>query len=314
MKIRYIFALITLVLVLNNSWSNEIKFYLDNKYISYEDKFISEFAIKYNKEINNFGITLIGRALNRKSDYINAILYYDNDFNRIEIGNYESISSVLQAGIPNITKTLNDNDYIFELSGVNNLISRPNLLTNQNFGYFDDITNFNKTRHRAKVNYILNFTDNLSFGLTFIDKYKISKKNKYIYNIYEYGINYYNKLGELNFNLSFMGESNFKGDMKSHDFGIDFNYYGILFGGNYGVGKNIDRQRYSYYSYGIGYEIKSLTVSLWYFNGDYEFNDSTNFSVSYNINKYITVYSEINHFRINNDSNNSISFGITIRN
>lgn len=314
MKVKFYAFLLIFIIFFNSSKSNEINFYFDNKYMSYKDKFLSELAIKYNGELNNFGITIIGRAFDRKSNYINAILYYDNEINRIEIGNYNDILQYLQAGIVNISKTTNDNDYIFNLDNkINNIISRPTLLSNQNFGYFDDnIVDFNKTKHKPKVNYILNFNEKLSFGLTFMDKYKI--KNEYIYNIYEYGINYYDKIDELNFNLSFIGENNFKNDFYSYDFGVDFNYYGILFGGNYGNGKNLNKKQYNYYSYGIGYEIKSLTLSLWHFKGDFDFDNSTNFNISYNVNKYINIYSEINRFKIKNKLENSINFGIIIKN
>ncbi len=311
MKIKFLLYFLVLSTYLNNSLSKEISFYFDNKYMTYKSKFIDELAIKYNDELNNFGLTLIGRILDKKGDYINALIYYNDGINKLEIGNYNDISQYLQAGIVNITRTTNDNDYIFNIEKISNLISRPTLLTNQNFGYFNNITNFNKTRHNPKINYTFNFDNNLSFGLTFMDKYKINRKH--IYNIYEYGINYYKKLDELNINLSFIGENNFKNDFNSYDYGVDFNYYGILFGANYGNGKTLNENYYNYYSYGIGYEIRSLSFSLWYFNGDLEFKDSLNFNISYNINKYINIYSEINKFKFNEESENSINFGIIIR-
>ena len=300
---------------LNISYSkNNISFYFDNKYTSYKDKFINELAIKYNLKQDNFGFTTIGRFFDRKGDRINILLYYDNDFNRFEIGNYNDISYYLQNGITNITKNSFENDCIFYTKNLNNLVSRPTLLSNQNLGYINNISNFNKTKYNPKINYIINL-NNISFGFTFINKYNYYKKYKEnIYNMYKYGFSYYNRVGELDFDFSFLGESNFKQDFNSQDIGLNFNYYGLLFGGNYGFGKNLDKKQFEYYTYGVGYEISSLTLSLWYFEGRFDFQNSINININYKINKYINIYSEFFTFKINSKKENTINFGVLIKN
>lgn len=314
MKIKKLLFLI-LIFSINISHSRDLNFYLDNKYISYKDTFVNELAIKYNYKFNNnFGMTTIGRFFDKKGNCLNLLFYYNNDFHKFEIGNYEDISSTLQTGITNITSNAFNNDYIFYHENTFKIISRPTLLSNQNLGHINNIEYFNKSKHNINFNYLLTF-NNLNFGITFTNKYNYYTTNKKnIYNIYKYGLNYNNKIGEIDFDFSFIGENGLKNEFNSYDIGLNFNYYGISFGGNYGFGKDLDKKYFDYISYGIGYEIGPLNFAIWHFKGDFDFNNSTNFDISYNINKNINIYSEFSIFEIDNKKENLFNIGILIKN
>lgn len=297
--------------------------FFDSKYMNYKNTNVNELGLKLNYELDNFGADLISRFFDKNERKIEYNLYYFDDYQKLEIGN--------NLGIIKYVKNhhfSSDKDYFFYYNNINNLLTIPTLLSSQNFSFLNNIDAFYYSKRVEKITYKNNYFNDLVFGFSYIDNYKLSCDKKIdIGKILQYGFNKAIKFDNFEISGYFLGENILENVYKSNSYeiGAGLNYLSYSAGLSYGFGnENIisqifyfdkKRKEYNYFNFNFGYEISSFN-----FNFDYMFSKTNtaklnNYSLNldYKINKNLLIYSLMSYVNFNDLDNrhrNDIIFGV----